>query len=155
MTRRHKRPRPDPNPTASIILDTNVVCEIFAFGDLIRERARLPSDEDALRDPGFTSRQLRSRYSNVLAWHFAKNRIVTASLIDEAIATLLRVAPHTDPRVAALTSAIVHVIKPGCSVDGATKGSPTSRRTFGGTQRTRRSWTSQAHTAIRWSRTRG
>jgi hypothetical protein len=95
------------------IVDTNVVAEMYSFGDLIRVAHQSGSVEVLRRSRSFDYRRQRARHSIVLAHWFAKNRIRAASLGNEVIDLLTeRLAPQANAFSYDLTTAILRIIIP-------------------------------------------
>jgi hypothetical protein len=106
----------------NFVLDTNVVMEMYSFGDLTRLRHKYADLEALRRSAEFRDRRHRIKHSIVLARWFAKYQIRAASFGNEVIDLLTgKLAPASDPFAFMLTSAILRVIHPfglrGWSVD--------------------------------------
>jgi hypothetical protein len=99
--------------TGSVLVDTNVMMEIYSIGDLLVLGDKLGTQEAIAASPEFTYRQVRSRYSNLLAWWFAQTGTVGGLLGNEVVDMLKgKLAPETDGNSYAITTGIMHVIKP-------------------------------------------
>lgn len=98
---------------ADFVVDTNVVLEMYSFGDLIRLGQKFSGIEALRRSPSFHYRRHRAKHSILLARWFAKHRIRAASFGNEVIDLLTeRLAPAEDPFAYMLTTAILRVINP-------------------------------------------
>lgn len=97
---------------AAFLIDTNVVLEIVVVADLFAEGQRAGTPTAALQSKDYRYRQLRARHSTLLAWHLAKERIVTGSLGDEMLRVIDRQIPTMSDDAHALSAGIVNVIRP-------------------------------------------
>jgi hypothetical protein len=96
-----------------VILDTNVVMEIVSI-DLVGKSEGCETPEELRRSAQFRCRQLRARYSNLLAWHLAGCGRPTLSIQDEGVRTLTtNVAPRDGGLVETFTEIIVHHVLDG------------------------------------------
>jgi len=99
--------------SVSVLVDTNVMMEIDSFGDLLKLADNLHSVEAIAASAEFRYRQLRSRYSNLLAWWFTQTGTVGGILGSEVVGKLKSdLAPEDDPLSHNLTTGIVQVILP-------------------------------------------
>jgi hypothetical protein len=99
--------------SVGVLVDTNVMMEIDSFGDLLKLADKLRSVEAIAACSEFRYRQLRSRYSNLLAWWFRQTGTVGGMLGTEVLGKLKSdLAPEGDPRSHNLTTGIVEVILP-------------------------------------------
>lgn len=106
-----------PNAHAEILLDTNVMLEIYSIGALLRLADELGSEEAALTSTKYRYRQLRARHSTLLAWWLSKEGRVVGMLGNEFVDQLElmappNVAPDEDATATIFTKAILHVIRP-------------------------------------------
>jgi hypothetical protein len=84
------------NTKADILLDTNVMLEIYTIADLLSVGDECGSIEAALRSSKYRFRQLRARHSTILAWWLAKKRLVVGLLGNENAVQLDDKAPKVD-----------------------------------------------------------
>lgn len=109
-------PQIDPDAAAKIaalggglvVLDTNVIMEIVSI-DLMGKTEGYSTPEELRRSPEFRARQLRAKYSNVLAWHLAREGRPMLGIQDEGVRTLTtNVAPRDGSALEAFTGIIIH-----------------------------------------------
>lgn len=104
------------NAQAEILLDTNVMLEIYSIGALLRLGDELGTEEAVLQSPKYRYRQLRARHSTILAWWLAKRGQVVGMLGNEFVDQLQLMAPSVGPGEDAtafiFTAAIVRVVRP-------------------------------------------
>jgi hypothetical protein len=104
------------NERADVLLDTNVMLEIYSVGDLLSIGDKLRTPEAALRSPEYGYRLLRARHSTLLAWWLAKHRRIVGLLGNEVVDQLTRIAPKPgdgqDGTSYIFTTAIIHVVMP-------------------------------------------
>lgn len=102
-----------PDATVSVLVDTNVMMEIYSIGDLLVLGDKLGSQEAMAASTEFTYRLVRSRHSNLLAWWFAQTGTFGGMLGNEVVDMLEgKLAPVTDRASYAITTGIMHVIIP-------------------------------------------
>jgi hypothetical protein len=110
------RADPTKNYSADVLLDTNVALEVYSVGDLLRVADECGTPEDALRSPKYKYRQLRGRYSTIVAWWLAKQRRKAGILGNEVVDQLQKLAPLVPPGADGtsyiVTTAIIHVVMP-------------------------------------------
>ena len=103
------------NVRASLLLDTNVMLEIYTIVDMLRLADELGSPEAARRSPTFSYRQERARNSIVLAYHLAKRHQSVGVLGAEVVKILEKLIP--DPKAGEdgtafiFTTAVVQVVR--------------------------------------------
>jgi rRNA-processing protein FCF1 len=107
---------PATNVKATVLLDTNVLLEIYTRIDLLTAWHECGSTELALQSPTYRYRQLRARYSTILAWWLAKNSHIVGLLGNEGAIKLDAFAPKPrageDATPYVFTTAFAHVIAP-------------------------------------------
>jgi len=111
-----------PEMQADILIDTNVMVEIMTIGDLLRGASEAGSAEAWLGSQWYRYRQLRARYSNLLAWWLTVTDTPTTTHGHESIILTRRLAPDErrdsdDERTRwqeqsyGFTTGIVHVVR--------------------------------------------
>lgn len=107
---------PATNVKATVLLDTNVLLEIYTRVDLLDSWHKCGSTESALQSSTYRYRQLRARHSTILAWWLAKNTHIVGLLGNEGAIKLAAVAPKPrageDATPYVFTTAFEHVIAP-------------------------------------------
>lgn len=104
------------NVQGEVLLDTNVMLEIYSIGALLRAGDNCGSAAAALESPKFKFRQLRARHSIILAWWLARQHRPVGMLGNEVVDQLELMAPKVsageDGTSYIFTTAIVHVVLP-------------------------------------------
>lgn len=105
---------PASNIQAQLLVDTNVALELYSVGDLLRagDMAGFGTAKAAWRSEWHRYRQLRARYTVVLAWTLATRAIAAGVLGNELVDMTEKVSPESDGTAYSITAGFVHVIMP-------------------------------------------
>ncbi len=96
----------------ALVLDTNVLTEVFTQKDLEDAAERAGSPEQGLQDPEVDYRINRIRYTTILVWVCSLRKWATASLLHEFMRILDRRAPPDAKTLdVAFTKMIIHFVR--------------------------------------------
>jgi len=111
-----EKTNPTENVECDVLIDTNVMLEVYTVCDLLREWDECGSTEAALRSSKYRYRQVRARHSTILAWWLAKQGRIVGLLGNEGVLKLDKLAPKVedieDATSFIFTTAVHHVILP-------------------------------------------